>query len=852
MKNIIEYYDIFIFDLDDTLVATEKYHYKAWMTVLKKRIDKNFSISFEYFCEKFHSKDPDSIKKYLINQLNLENYEQIIIDKKNTYLNILEQYRDDLKLIDGTENFLNLIIKNNKKFVIVSNSFKSNIDFFTELFPILANSSKNYYREMFTNKKPNPECYLFVVDDFPDCRRIGFEDSITGIEALTKVKSITPIFINTPSYIYYNFIINNYQDLVTIKSYRELNDHYVENKVINTLRILSVDMIEKANSGHPGMPLGCAPMMFVLWCKIMNFNPANPLWEDRDRFILSNGHGCALLYSILYLLGYNYTLLDLKNFRQLHSKTPGHPEFNPLLGIECSTGPLGQGIANGVGMAIASKKLGIDNNIYVMCGDGCLMEGISYEACSFAGHLKLNNLILLYDDNGITIDGSTDITFTEDVRARFIALGWNTLNVEDGDKDINDIYQKIILGKKSVDKPTIIFIKTTIGYGSNNSGSNAVHGTPLGIESTKSLKRYLNFKEDEYFYVDDDVKDYFKKIINNKIFYYEQINPREKNSNDLFIKNAIKEISDIKNGNKNYATRDISNIILNIIVENIPNMVVGSADLAESNKTGIASSFLKHHDFKGQYLHYGIREHAMAGIANGMATFNLIPIVSTFLVFITYCLASIRMAALSKHKVIYIFTHDSVFLGEDGPTHQPIESLTILRSIPNLLTIRPCDVNETSGAYQVALEYNGPTALILSRQILPNIECSNRRSIKYGAYIVHEPDDNIEFIIIATGSEVSLAIDVAKSLEKKINIRVVSIPCCNLFDIQSKEYKENIIPKNIKKMSLEAGSTLGWYKYAEYVYGIDRFGESGKMNDIKKYFEFTVEKIIDFIIKNIY
>ena len=849
MNNIIQNYDLFIFDLDDTLVATEKYHYRAWMNVLKRKIDINFSISFEYFCEKFHSKDPESIKKYLINQLNLENYEELINDKKNTYLNILEENKVYLKLIDGAEDFLKLIINNNKKFVIVSNSFKSNIDFFTQLFPILANSSKNYYREMFKNKKPNPECYLTVVNDFINYRMIGFEDSITGIEALTKVKSITPIFINTPNYIYYNFIVNNYHDLVTIKSYKELNDHYIENKVINTLRILSVDMIEKANSGHPGMPLGCAPLMFVLWCKIMKFNPNYPLWEERDRFILSNGHGCALLYSMLHLLDYNYSLDDLKNFRQLHSKTPGHPEFNTLLGIECTTGPLGQGITNGVGMAISSKKLGYNNNIFVMCGDGCLMEGISYEACSLAGHLKLNNLILLYDDNGITIDGSTDITFTEDVRGRFSAFGWNILNVIDGDKDINDIYDKITIAKKTIDKPTIIFVKTTIGYGSTNSGSNAVHGAPLGIENTKSLKKYFNFNENEYFFIDDDVKEYFKKIKNNKILYYEQINYKEKNNNEIFIKNAIKEISEIKNGGKNYATRDISNILLNIIVENIPNMIVGSADLAESNKTGIASSFLKHDDFKGQYLHYGIREHAMAGIANGMSTFNIIPVVSTFLVFITYCLASIRMAALSKHKVIYIFTHDSVFLGEDGPTHQPIESLTILRSIPNLITIRPCDINETSGAYQVALQYEGPAALILSRQILPNIEFSNNKNVKYGAYIVHEPDDNnIEFIIIATGSEVSLAIDVAKSLGEKLNIRVVSMPCCELFDKQSEEYKEEILPIGIKSMSLEAGCTLGWYKYVDFVYGIDRFGESGKINDIKNYFEFNVEKISNFII----
>jgi transketolase len=853
MKNIINSYDLFIFDLDDTLVATEKYHYKAWMKVLKNKIDVNFSISFEYFCEKFHSKDPESIKKYLINQLNLENLEELIIEKKNTYLNLLEENKDFLKLIDGAEEFLKLIIKNNKKFVIVSNSFKCNIDFFMEIFPILSYSSKNYYREMFQNKKPNPECYLKVVNDFPNVRMIGFEDSITGIEALTKVKNITPIFINTPNYIYYHFIINNYHELVTIQNFKELNEYYIENKVINTLRILSVDMIEKANSGHPGMPLGCAPMMFVLWCKIMNFNPNNPCWDGRDKFILSNGHGCALLYSILHLLGYDYNINDLKNFRQLHSKTPGHPEYNPSLGIECSTGPLGQGIANGVGMAIAAKKLGIKNNIYVICGDGCLMEGISYEACSLAGHLQLNNLIILYDDNGITIDGSTDLTFTENVRERFISFGWNILNVLDGDKDINDIYEKIVLAKKTINKPTIIFVKTTIGYGSNNSGSNAVHGAPLGLENTISLKKYFNFNEKESFIIDDDVNEYFKKIINNKILYYEQMNQLEKKEindyNDYKFKEILKEIGEIKNGTKNYATRDISNILLNILVKNIPNMIVGSADLAESNKTNIVSTFLKPGDFNGQYLHYGIREHAMTSIANGISTYNTLPIVSTFLVFITYCLAPIRMAALSNHKVIYIFTHDSIFVGEDGPTHQPIESLTILRSIPGLITIRPCDVNETSGAYQVALNNNGPTALILSRQILPNIETTNNRMVKYGAYILHEPINTLELIIIATGSEVSLAIEVAILLELKVYIRVVSMPSNSLFDKQSEEYKEKILPKNIKIMSLEAGSSLGWYKYADYVYGIDRFGESGKLNDLKNHFGFTVEKVTNFILE---
>lgn len=621
----------------------------------------------------------------------------------------------------------------------------------------------------------------------------------------------------------------------------------INQTIINTLRCLSVDMIEKSNSGHPGMPLGCAPMMFVLWCKIMNYNPDCPLWYERDRFILSNGHGCALLYSMLHLLGYNYSLDDLQNFRQIHSKTPGHPEYNKLLGIEISTGPLGQGIANGVGMAIASKKMGLQNNIYVMCGDGCLMEGISYEAASLAGHLGLNNLIVLYDDNGITIDGKTDITFTEDTRGRFIALNWNVLEVSDGDTDIEDIHEKLLLAKKSIDKPTILFVKTTIGYGSLVAGKNSSHGAPLGENSTKLLKEFLGFDSNKKFVIDDDVKEYFLNLkIKKKKFYNEYRSENNIGTNIEYSDIAISDIYKFRNTEKSYATRDSSSFILKQIVKNIPSMIVGSADLAESNKTLVSNECIQKNNFKPQYINYGIREHAMASIANGISTYGIIPVISTFLVFITYCLAPIRMAALSRHKVIYIFTHDSVFIGEDGPTHQPVESLTILRSIPNLLTIRPCDVNEVAGAYQKALEYDGPTALILSRQVLPNIENSCIDKMKKGGYIVYEPINNtkINLIIIATGSEVSLAVELAKKMG---NIRVVSMPCCELFDLQDIFYKEEILPKNIKKMSLEAGSTLGWYKYADYPFGINKFGESAKISDLKIQFGFDLENLEKFI-----
>jgi transketolase len=635
----------------------------------------------------------------------------------------------------------------------------------------------------------------------------------------------------------------------------------LDKKIINTLRILSVDMIEKSNSGHPGACLGCAPTIFILWCKIMNFNILNPLWIERDRFILSNGHGCALLYSMLYLLGYEYTIDDLKNFRKLHSKTPGHPEYNPLLGIEISTGPLGQGIANGVGMAIASKKLGLNNKIYVMCGDGCLMEGISYEATSLAGHLGLNNLIILYDDNGITIDGKTDITFSENTHQRFDALGWNVLDVENGDSDSNDIYMKILNASKELSKPTIIFIKTTIGYGSSHSGKSASHGSPLGKQNTIDLKKYFGFDENKTFFVDDDVKEYFEIFRNNNIKLYElsEMNKLNKNYLDLTKFNNFNLFSlldDLVYDKKPYATRESSNLCLNILADNIDNIIIGSADLGESNKTLIKTDIISKEDFNGKYLHYGIREHAMCAIGNGISTLNIFPIVSTFLVFITYCLAPIRMAALSRHKILYIFTHDSVLLGEDGPTHQPIESLTLLRSIPNLLTIRPCDTTEVSGAYQIALEYNGPTAIILTRQSVPNIDNSNNMLMKRGGYIIFEGSLEIKLIIIATGSEVSLALDTINNLgyecvDLKNSIRLVSIPCSNLYDMQDDQYKNSILPKNIKKISIEAGSTLGWYKYADYTYGIDTFGESGNINDLREYFGLTIQKFTQFILENL-
>jgi len=808
VSSIINKYDIFIFELNNAIVDIEKYQYLAW----KKTLNLNFS--FDYFCNKFHPKDFDSIRNFLSNTLNLTNYEELMVIKNNNYLEILSQSINEIKLIDGFTELLNDIIDKKKQCIIVSDTYKDNIDFFLNLFPILKKANKYYYRELFNVNKFNHEVYLQIIDKYSNQKVIYFT--------------------------YYKAVINILHDKIKIihvyeKDYFDINKEFLEYKIINTLRLLSVDMVNNANSGHPGMPLGCAPMMFVLWCKIMNLN--------KDKFILSNGHGVALLYSILHLLDDKcYSINDLKNFRKLHSKCPGHPEYNPDIGIEVSTGPLGQGIANGVGMAIAAKKLNLNNKIYVMCGDGCLMEGISYEACSLAGHLKLDNLIVLYDSNNITIDGNTDLTFTENIKKRFESQHWNVYEVLNGDTDINDIYNKLntVSQPNSINGPSIIIVKTTIGYGSLKAGASSSHGSPLGEYNTNALKKYLDFQitnNENTFFIDNDVKEYFQKlkkykkfnIINNQFYDI---------TTDVLTSKSIKD-------SKALATRDISNICLNFIKSD--NIIIGSADLAESTKLIINSNYISKNDFSGSYLHYGIREHAMVAIANGISCYGIVPIISTFLVFITYCLGAIRMSALSKHKVIFILTHDSVLVGEDGPTHQPVESLTILRAIPNLITIRPYNIYETINAYQYALNHDGPTAIILTRQPLNNYSSINS---KEGAYIIYEPNNisqnRIELIIIATGSEVELAFETIKEITD-INIRIISMPSTNLYDNSTDDYKEYILPKNIKKISLEAGSTLCWYKYADYVYGIDRFGKSGHIDEIKNYFNFNTKSFKNFI-----
>lgn len=619
-----------------------------------------------------------------------------------------------------------------------------------------------------------------------------------------------------------------------------------KNIAINNLKIICLDMIEEAKSGHPGAAISLSPFVFILFTKIMNYNPLNLEDFNRDRFILSNGHACALLYSILFFVSNEYNLSDLRKFRKINSITHGHPEYNPSLGIEVTTGPLGQGIANGVGMALASKKLNIDNKIYVLCGDGCLMEGISYEATSLAGHLGLDNLILIYDDNKITIDGRTDICFTEDVNKRFEALNWNVLEVRDANNDYDDIENKLNLAKNNdTKKPTIIILKTNIGYGTLLQDNPKCHGSPLGKDNVKIFKKLLDFDEDKSFEIKEEVEKFFKNFKKNKSFEYIT-------NNDLNIEpiNNFKEISKLIKyfdiDKDNISTREISGLYLNRLVEIEDNLIIGSADLGSSNKTLIKNNNINKENFNNIYLNYGVREHSMAAIGNGISTFGIFPIVSTFLQFINYCLASIRLSCLSNHKILYVLTHDSIFLGEDGPTHQPIEHLDILRNMPNMYVFRPCDKNEVIGSYNYILNRDGPSSLILSRQNLPTLENSSIINTLKGGYIIYENNFFLDLIIIATGSEVHLAVNVAKSI-KNINIRVVSMPCLELFENQSIDYKRNILDKKVKTISLEASKSNIWYKYVDECYDVNTFGKSGNYEDLKTYFNFNEEYLSKYI-----
>jgi len=643
---------------------------------------------------------------------------------------------------------------------------------------------------------------------------------------------------------------------------------------VNTLRFLSVDMVQKANSGHPGLPLGAAPMAYVLFSRFLKFNSNQPLWPNRDRFILSAGHGSALLYSLLHVYGYDLPMSELKNFRQLGSKTPGHPESTLVPGIEVTTGPLGQGFANGVGEAIAERFLAekynsevINHYTYVIVSDGDLMEGIASEAASLAGHLKLGKLIYLYDDNLISLDGPTSLAFTENVPARFEAYGWHTITVNDGN-NLDEIEQAIFAAQKQTEKPTLISVKTIIGFGSPLQGTNKVHGSPLGEENLKKTKEHLGWDPDKTFYIPAAAKALFdthiakgkeeQTVWQSKFDAYAKANPEQA---EAFItsfegklpKNWDADIPVFK-VDEPLATREASGKLLDALKKNIPWLIGGSADLASSNSTpGKGDDSFQPGHYNNTNIWFGVREHAMGAIMNGIAAHGGVRTYGgTFLTFSDYMRGAIRLAALTQAPVTYIFTHDSVALGEDGPTHQPVEHVTALRAIPNLTVIRPADANETAEAWRIAIQREkGPVALILTRQKLPTIDQQKfapATNVAKGGYILSDSDKTPELILIATGSEVQLILGAQEKLEKEgIATRVVSLPSFELFEQQSKAYRDSVLPpSNHKRLAVEAGITQAWYKYVTAegdVIGIDSFGESGPGEEVMKHFGFTIENV---------
>lgn len=642
---------------------------------------------------------------------------------------------------------------------------------------------------------------------------------------------------------------------------------------INTIRLLSVEMIQKANSGHPGLPLGASPMTFTLFNDIMHFSPKHSDWINRDRFILSAGHGSAMLYSLLHLFGFGITVDDLKGFRQYNSLTPGHPEYLHTKGIDATTGPLGQGLSMAVGMAIAQEYMAsqfntenhkiFDNYTYTIVGDGCLQEGITNEASSIAGSLKLSKLICLYDSNNITIEGDTKNIFSENVRARYEALGWDTYFVEDGN-DIEKIRETIELAK-TTDKPSFIEIKTKIGYGSVVEGSAKAHGAPIGAENIPSLKEKLGLDFTEEFYIPQEVKELFAQSTSEKEKYYsewesmfEDYKHTHKDLYDKLMKFLSKEIDEeyltskeFTSFEKDDATRSYSHVLLNRLKDKQLNIVGGSADLAPSNKTFMDGlDVFTQTNRSGRNIQFGVREHAMAAITNGISLYGgLIPYCATFMIFSDYLKPAMRLSSLMKRQVLYILTHDSIGVGEDGPTHEPIEQLAMLRTIPNLNTIRPADGFETSMAYKIALENKEtPTALVLSRQKLVNLKETNEQALK-GGYILKK-QESPDLVIIATGSEVKLALDACEALEKEgVKAQVVSMMCQEIFDKQDQEYKDSVIPKNVeKRVSIECLSTYGWQKYTGLNglnIGIDEFGMSAPGSKIMDHFGFTAEKIVE-------
>lgn len=645
---------------------------------------------------------------------------------------------------------------------------------------------------------------------------------------------------------------------------------------VSAIRAMCIDVVNKAKSGHPGMALGSAPILYTLFSKHLVANPKDPEWINRDRFVLSAGHASSLLYTLLHVSGYELSLDDLKSFRQLNSLTPGHPEYKHTKGVDATSGPLGQGIAQAVGMAMAERAVAaqykdgerlISHYTYALCGDGCLQEGLSQEAISLAGHHRLNKLILFYDSNNVTLDGGLNLSFSENVEERFIASEWNVLEVKDGN-DLQAIDEAIKEAKKSGDKPTLIIVHTIIGYGSEKEGTSKVHGNPLGEEDGRHAKEVYGYNYPD-FYIPQEVYDNFKngfakrgeekeKLWQETFGKYQNENPDEaklfldafKGNVDAYLKEAP-----VFEENNNDSSRVASGKILNELHHEIPFLMGGSADVAGSVMTKINDgvNFTKDTPY-GRNINFGIREFAMAAVQNGMLLHGGVKTyVGAFLVFADYMKAAIRMAALSRLPGIYLFSHDSIAVGEDGPTHQPIETLAMLRSIPNVNVIRPCDARETYEAWKLALKSKDtPTALILSRQSLPLFN-SKLEGVDKGAYVISKAHRKTEAILLATGSEVSLALEAQKLLlEKGLDVEVISMPSTYLFDKQDEKYKESILslPKN-KIVSVEMLSTFGWHKYADYCYGIDTFGTSAPAKDAMKYFHFTAEDLSEFTLLHI-
>ncbi len=649
---------------------------------------------------------------------------------------------------------------------------------------------------------------------------------------------------------------------------------------INTIRCLAMDAVQKANSGHPGMPMGSAPMAYVLWTRYLHHHPHNPNWPNRDRFILSAGHGCMLLYSLLHLTGYDLTLDDIKQFRQWDSKTPGHPEHQLVRGIETTTGPLGQGFGTGVGMAIAQKYLAahfnrpghelVDYKIFAIVSDGDLMEGVASEAASLAGHLGLNNIVYLYDDNHISIEGSTGLAFTEDVGKRFEAYGWFTQAVDDGN-DLGSIDRAIGAAVEQNERPSLIRVRTHIGYGSpNKQDTGEAHGSPLGQEEVDLTKKYYGWPVEPKFLIPDHVRDHFREAVmkgeqlerewKHRLDTYRGAFPDLYEEWDRYVRRKLPKgwmdcMPSFKPGDGPMATRTASGKVLNAIAPKLPLFIGGSADLAPSTDTLVSGS----EDFeKGSYggrnLHFGVREHAMGSAVNGMALSGLIPYGATFLIFSDYMRPTIRLAALMEAHSIFVYTHDSIFLGEDGPTHEPIEQLPSLRAIPNLSLIRPADSNETAVAWRVAIERKGgPVALALTRQKLPIIDrekYASAEGLAKGAYVLANAKDKLpEIILIASGSEVSLALEAYEKLTAEgFAARVVSLPSWDLFEEQSQSYKDEVLPSAVTaRLAIEAAAPFGWERYVGLkgaVIGMARFGASAPYKILAEKFGFTVTNVV--------